>query len=39
LSARLAQAQETTLANTKSAVSNPDWLHPGVRRLLLELSP
>jgi len=34
--ARLAQARETTAANTVAAVARPDLLHPGVRRYLQE---
>ena len=34
--ARLAQARETTAANTVAAVARPELLHPGVRRYLLE---
>ncbi len=37
LGARLAQARETTAANTVAAVTRPDLLHPGVRRYLTEL--
>jgi uncharacterized protein len=36
LGARLAQARETTAANTVAAVARPDLLHPGVRRYLVE---
>jgi TRAP transporter TAXI family solute receptor len=36
LGARLAQARETTAANTVAAVARPELLHPGVRRYLLE---
>jgi hypothetical protein len=41
LSRRLAQAQETTPANTLAAVSRAEFLHPGVVRYLreLELTP
>ena len=36
LGARLAQARETTAANTVAAVARPELLHPGVRRYLAE---
>ena len=36
LGARLAQARETTAANTAAAVARPELLHPGVRRYLAE---
>ncbi len=36
LSARLAQARETTAANTVAAIARPELLHPGVRRYLTE---
>jgi TRAP transporter TAXI family solute receptor len=36
LGARLAQARETTAANTVAAVARPELLHPGVRRYLTE---
>ena len=36
LGARLAQARETTAANTVAAVARPEMLHPGVRRYLVE---
>ena len=36
LGARLAQARETTAANTVAAVARPELLHPGVRRYLQE---
>jgi TRAP transporter TAXI family solute receptor len=36
LGARLAQARETTAANTVVAVARPELLHPGVRRYLTE---
>jgi TRAP transporter TAXI family solute receptor len=36
LGARLAQARETTAANTVAAVARPELLHPGVRRYLVE---
>ncbi|HTI54481.1 MAG TPA: TAXI family TRAP transporter solute-binding subunit [Verrucomicrobiae bacterium] len=36
LGARLAQARETTAANTVAAVARPEVLHPGVRRYLAE---
>ena len=38
LGARLAQARETTAANTVAAVTRPELLHPGVRRYLTEVS-
>jgi uncharacterized protein len=37
LGARLAQARETTAANTVAALPRPDLLHSGVRRYLTEL--
>jgi TRAP transporter TAXI family solute receptor len=37
LGQRLAQASETTAANTVAAVTSPDVIHPGVRRYLREL--
>jgi TRAP-type uncharacterized transport system substrate-binding protein len=37
LGARLAQARETTAANTAAAVARPELLHPGVRRYLAEV--
>ena len=37
LGARLAQARETTAANTVAAVARPELLHPGVRRYLGEV--
>ncbi|HWP76960.1 MAG TPA: TAXI family TRAP transporter solute-binding subunit [Methylomirabilota bacterium] len=36
LGARLAQARETTAANTVAAVARPEVLHAGVRRYLVE---
>jgi len=36
LGARLAQARETTAANTVGAVARPELLHPGVRAYLVE---
>jgi TRAP transporter TAXI family solute receptor len=38
LGARLAQARETTAANTVAAVTRPELLHPGVRRYLTEIA-
>jgi hypothetical protein len=38
LGARLAQARETTAANTVAAVARPELLHPGVRRYLTEVN-
>jgi len=37
LGARLAQARETTAANTVAAVARPELLHPGARRYLAEI--
>jgi hypothetical protein len=37
LGARLAQARETTAANTVAAVARPELLHPGGRRYLVEV--
>lgn len=37
LGGRLAQARETTAANTVAAVARPELLHPGVRRYLAEV--
>jgi TRAP transporter TAXI family solute receptor len=37
LGERLAQARETTAANTAGAAPRPDLIHPGVRRYLAEL--
>jgi TRAP transporter TAXI family solute receptor len=37
LAARLAQARETTAANTAAAAPHPDLIHPGVRRYLREI--
>ena len=36
LGVRLAQARETTAANTVAAVARPELLHPGVRRYLAD---
>ena len=36
LAARLEQARETTIANTRAAAPRPELLHPGVRRYLRE---
>jgi uncharacterized protein len=36
LGARLAQARESTLANTLAAAPRPDSIHPGVRRYMRE---
>jgi TRAP transporter TAXI family solute receptor len=37
LAARLAQARETTLRNTRDAAPKPDLVHPGVRKYLKEI--
>jgi TRAP transporter TAXI family solute receptor len=37
LGARLAQARETTAANTVAAVASPDLIHPGARAYLSEI--
>ena len=37
LAARLAQARETTMRNTRDAASHPDLIHPGVRKYLKEI--
>lgn len=37
LAARLAQARETTMANTRAAAPSPDLIHPGVRKYLKEI--
>lgn len=37
LAARLAQARETTMANTRNAAPKPDLIHPGVRKYLKEI--
>ena len=37
LGGRLAQARETTAANTVAAVARPELLHPGARRYLAEV--
>jgi uncharacterized protein len=36
LAARLAQARETTMRNTRDAAPKPDLIHPGVRKYLKE---
>jgi TRAP transporter TAXI family solute receptor len=36
LGRKLAQARETTLANTVAAAPNPGYIHPGVTRYLIE---
>jgi uncharacterized protein len=38
LAARLAQARETTMRNTRDAAPAPDLIHPGVRRYLKEIN-
>jgi len=35
--ARLAQARETTMANTRTAAPQPELIHPGVRKYLREI--
>ena len=35
--ARLAQARETTMANTRTAAPQPELIHPGVRKYLQEI--
>ena len=35
--ARLAQARETTMANTRAAAPTPELIHPGVRKYLREI--
>jgi TRAP transporter TAXI family solute receptor len=35
--ARLAQARETTMANTRTAAPQPEHIHPGVRKYLQEI--
>jgi len=35
--ARLAQARETTMANTRDAAPKPELIHPGVRKYLREI--
>ena len=37
LAARLAQARETTMANTRTAAPKPELIHPGVRKYLREI--
>jgi TRAP-type uncharacterized transport system substrate-binding protein len=37
LAARLAQARETTVINTVTAVARRDLIHPGVRAYLSEI--
>jgi TRAP transporter TAXI family solute receptor len=37
LAARLAQARETTMANTRDAAPKPELIHPGVRKYLSEI--
>lgn len=37
LAARLAQARETTMRNTRDAAPKPDLIHPGVRQYLKEM--
>jgi TRAP transporter TAXI family solute receptor len=37
LAARLAQARETTMANTRAAAPSPALVHPGVRKYLKEI--
>jgi len=37
LAARLAQARETTMANTRAAAPSPALIHPGVRKYLKEI--
>jgi TRAP-type uncharacterized transport system substrate-binding protein len=37
LGRRLAQARETTAANTVAAAPRPELIHPGVRRYLREI--
>jgi uncharacterized protein len=39
LGEKLAQARETTAANTAAAIASPDLLHPGVARYLREAGP
>ena len=38
LAARLAQARETTMRNTRDAAPKPDLIHPGVRKYLKEIN-
>jgi uncharacterized protein len=38
LAARLAQARETTMRNTRDAAPKPELLHPGVRKYLKEIN-
>jgi len=37
LAARLAQARETTMANTRAAAPSPELIHPGVAKYLKEI--
>jgi len=37
LAARLAQARETTMGNTRDAAPKPELIHPGVRKYLKEI--
>jgi len=37
LGKKLAQARETTMANTAAAAPTPDYIHPGVLRYLIEI--
>jgi len=37
LAARLAQARETTMANTRAAAPSPELIHPGVRKYFKEI--
>jgi TRAP transporter TAXI family solute receptor len=37
LGKKLAQARETTMANTATAAPTPDYIHPGVLRYLIEI--
>jgi TRAP transporter TAXI family solute receptor len=39
LAARLAQARETTMRNTRDAAPAPELIHPGVRKYLKEINP
>jgi TRAP transporter TAXI family solute receptor len=38
LAARLAQARETTMRNTRDAAPKPELIHPGVRKYLREIN-
>ena len=38
LAARLAQARETTMRNTRDAAPRPELIHPGVRKYLKEIN-